>query len=55
MLLKEENKGVGRKNLVFAGLPINFTVKTFKVLISFLAWTNCVYDVVRLNYSNKDT
>ena len=35
MLLKEENKGVGRKNLVFAGLPINFTVNAFKVLISF--------------------
>lgn len=55
MLLKEENKGVGRKNLVFAGLPINFTVNAFKVLISFLAWTNCEYAVIRLNYNNKDT
>jgi len=35
MLLKEENKEVGRKNQVFADPPINFTVKTFKVLISF--------------------
>lgn len=35
MLLKEENKGVGRKDLVFADPPRNFTVNAFKVLISF--------------------